>query len=322
MPADWEFSSVTLRPEETSKQQDVLGFEVRIRCATVCEITMRKEFFVKLTIALIAVIAALVDGAGFNASASASDRWHVEVTRPVESQEIQFTNGNAHLVGTVYLPRTGNHLSAVVVLHDASIPTRESALYRHLREGLPALGFAVLIYDRRGTGESSGDRHVDYETLADDAIAGQRALAKLPRIDPARIGFWGLSQGGWLAVLAAGRSQQAAFGISISAPLVTADEQMQFATSNLLTIRGYSPLDVREMLEAAVDALRRSESKPWFDISYLPSVSRLTADPEHDPNRRTLDDDPVALFARPRSRYSFSTETPIRGFLLRNPLSA
>jgi dipeptidyl aminopeptidase/acylaminoacyl peptidase len=269
---------------------------------------------VKLTIVLTAILAVLAAGAELNAPASASDRWHVAVTPPVDSQEIQFTNGNAHLAGTVYLPGNGNHLPAIVVLHDASIPTRQAALYRHLREGLPALGFAVLIYDRRGTGESSGDRHVDYETLADDAIAGQHALARLPRIDPARIGFWGLSQGGWLAVLAAGRSREAAFAISVSAPLVTADQQMQFATSNLLTLRGYSPADVQEMLEArgawsgylrgtnsrevAVDALRKSESKPWFGVSYLPSVSRLTTDPEHDPTRRTLDDDPVAAVRR------------------------
>jgi dipeptidyl aminopeptidase/acylaminoacyl peptidase len=64
--------------------------------------------------------------------------------------------------------------------------------------------------------------------LADDAIAGQHALAKVPRVDPTRIGFWGLSQGGWLAALAAGHSADSAFAISVSAPLVTANEQMQF----------------------------------------------------------------------------------------------
>ena len=73
--------------------------------------------------------------------------------------------------------------------------------------------------------------------------------SKLSRIDPTKIGFGGLSQGGWLAVLAAGRSLDAAFAISVSAPLVTADEQMQFATSNLLAIRGYSQQDIQEMLE-------------------------------------------------------------------------
>src|SRR5215813_6141193 len=106
---------------------------------------------------------------------------------------------------------------------------------------------------------------------------GRHALAKLSRVDPNRIGFWGLSQGGWLAVLAAGRSKDAAFAISVSAPLVTADEQMQFATRNLLTVRGYSSLDVQDMLvarrawiqylhrkgsrEEAVEALRKAEAK-------------------------------------------------------------
>src|SRR6266852_9438472 len=267
----------------------------------------------RLTMALIATLltVGLSDGACLASSADASSPWHVTGTPSVISQEIQFTNAGANLVGTLYLPSDGNHLPAVVVLHHAGAATGESVLYRHLQEGLPALGFAVLIYDRRGSGQSSGSlQGVDYETLADDAIAGQHALAKLSRIDPAKIGFWGLSQGGWLAVLAAGRSRDAAFAVSVSAPLVTADEQMQFATSNLLSIRGYSQEDVREMLAArkawtgylhrkssrdeAVEALHKAEAKPWFDIAYLPRASQLTNDPEHDPNRRRLDDDPIA----------------------------
>jgi pimeloyl-ACP methyl ester carboxylesterase len=180
-----------------------------------------------------------------------------------------------------------------------------------LEDGLPALGFAVLVYDRRGSGQSSGDfASADFETLADDAIAGQRALAKIPRIDPNRIGFWGLSQGGWLAVLAAGRSTNSAFAVSVSAPLVTAEEQMQFATSNLLAVHGFSESDVHEMLEArkawigylhranqralAADALRRVQSRPWFSFAYLPKASELPADPEHDSSRKKLDDDPMA----------------------------
>jgi uncharacterized protein len=198
-----------------------------------------------------------------------------------------------------------------VVLHSAGADTREAGLYRHLREGLPAMGFAVLIYDRRGSGRSSGDLHnSDYETLADDAVAGQQALAKFSRIDPNKIGFWGLSQGGWLAVLAAGRSQHGAFAVSISAPLVNAEKQMEFAMSNLLAVRGYSQSDVQEMLAArkawtgylhnknsrdvAIDALRKAEAKPWFDLVYLPRAADLTTDPEHDAVRRQFDDDPVA----------------------------
>lgn len=265
----------------------------------------------KLGMALMAILLTtigLCDEVSFDSSAGTSDLWHVAGTPTVISQEVRFANAGADLVGTVYLPNTGDHLPTVVVLHHAGAATRAAALYRHLREGLPALGFAVLIYDRRGSGQSSGSlQGVDYETLADDAVAGQHALAKLSRIDPAKIGFWGLSQGGWLAVLAAGRSRDAAFAISVSAPLVTADEQMQFATSNLLAVRGFSQEDVREMLETrrawtgylrgtnpravAIDALTKAQSKAWFDLTYMPKVSDLTNDPAI---RRKMDDDPVA----------------------------
>jgi pimeloyl-ACP methyl ester carboxylesterase len=260
-----------------------------------------------VTIALCVLIACVQ---AIGASPNVSDLWHVARTKVV-SQEVQFSNGQTHLAGTVYLPETGDHLPGVVVLHHAGLATREAALYRHLREGLPALGFAVLVFDRRGSGQSSGDfASADFETLADDAIAGQRALAKIPRIDQTRIGFWGLSQGGWLAVLAAGRSTNSAFAVSVSAPLVTADEQMQFATSNLLAVRGYSESDVREMLDArktwigylhgknsrdmAVAALHKSESKPWFGLAYLPNASQVTTDPENDASRKKLDADPLA----------------------------
>ncbi|MGC2698061.1 MAG: alpha/beta hydrolase [Candidatus Angelobacter sp.] len=258
----------------------------------------------------VGVLAVLSWGAGQATCQNASDPWRLAATQSI-SEEIQFTNGTAHLKGTVYLPKTGNNLAAVVVLHHAGLPTRDANLYRHLCEGLPAIGIAVLVYDRRGSGQSSGDLNkADYQTLADDAIAGQHALAKFSRIDPNKIGFWGLSQGGWLAVLAAGRSKDAAFAIAVSAPLVTADEQMRFATKNLFTLGGYSQSDVQDMLAArkawtgylhrrnsrdeAVEALRKAEAKPWFEIAYLPRASQLTNDPEHDPNRRRLDDDPMA----------------------------
>src|SRR5215470_220273 len=266
------------------------------------------RFRIDLTAVL---LAALSGGTAQTKCQNTSDLWHVAATSASLSEEVQFANGDANLRGTVYLPKKGNRLPAVVVLHHAGLPTRDANLYRHLCEGLPAMGIAVLVYDRRGSGQSSGNLgNADFETLADDAVAAQHALAKFSRIDPNKIGFWGLSQGGWLAVLAAGRSKGAAFAISVSAPLVTADEQMKFATRNLLTVRGYSQSDVQDMLatrktwtgylhgkssrDEAAEALRKAEGKPWFDISYLPKASQLTNDPEHDASRRDLDDDPIA----------------------------
>jgi uncharacterized protein len=257
------------------------------------------------------LLVALFSAGSFGISslgAGEADSWHVEGDTKAIGQEMQFTNGDAHLVGTLYLPERGDHLPAVVALHGASEPTREAPVYRHLVEGLPA---AVLIYDRRGSGASSGTLSgIDYETLADDAIAGEKAVAKLPRIDPGKIGFWGFSQGGWLAVLAAERSKSAAFAISVSAPLTTPEVQMEFATMNLLTVRGYSRKDVEQMLKtrkawtgyltgatprtAAVEALRKAEGRPWFSLAFIPKASQLTTNPAHNSWRKEMDYDPIA----------------------------
>jgi pimeloyl-ACP methyl ester carboxylesterase len=258
-----------------------------------------------------------------SSEAGRSDDWHVQGDPKVIAQEIRFTSGDARLAGTVYLPESGgDRLPAVVALHSALAATRNAGIYRHLREGLPPIGFAVLIYDRRGSGASSGDlKGSDYETLADDAIAGQNALAKLPRIDPTKIGFWGLSQGGWLAVLAAERGKHAAFAISVSAPLVTPEEQMQFATTNLLNVRGYSQEDAKQMLAirrawtgylkgtnsraVAVEELGKAETRPWFDLAFMPKASQLTTDPEHSSWRREMSTDLLAAIRKVKAPLCF-----------------
>lgn len=244
-------------------------------------------------------------------------RWQVPGTPAVTSQEIVFRNAGAVLHGVLYRPAVDRAVPAIVVLHGASSGKASDHLYDHLREGLPAMGVAVLIYDRRGNGQSTGSADsVDYPTLADDGIAGARAIAKLPSIDSARIGYWGLSQGGWLAVLAASRDPRADFVVSVSAPLVTPEAQMEFAMSNRLTVLGYPKSDVDAMLSArkawtgylagtlprsaAVAALRAIQSKPWFDLMYLPSATSLTTDPSTSSWRKEMNEDMMAVVAAVR----------------------
>jgi pimeloyl-ACP methyl ester carboxylesterase len=235
--------------------------------------------------------------------------WHVAAPEAVISQELRFQSGDAMLVGTLVAPADGARHPALVVTHDASVPTRDYALYRHLMEGLPGLGYAVFVYDRRGSGASSGDlAHSDYTMLADDAVAAARAIAATPHVDPDRIGYWGLSQGGWLSVLAASRDPKAAFVISISAPLTTPAEQMIFAVRNLLTVNGYARPDIdqavrtraltddyfhgkvdRETTQKALDA---ASTKPWFDDTYV--QKELSANPADSRWSMVMDYDPAA----------------------------
>lgn len=238
---------------------------------------------------------------------AAPQSWSAPASTIVTSEERLFQNGDVQLSGSLYLPKGPGPFPTIIALHSASSATRDLPLYRHLKDLLPALGYAVFIYDRRGSGKSTGKRTgTDFNTLADDGVAALRMLAADKRIDAHGIGFWGLSQGGWLSVLAASRSPLTAFAISVSAPLTTPDVQMNFAVSNILRVRGFSDEEISAAIRTrtAVDDFMRGKqdrptvekqladaaSKPWFQYSY---ISPMLADPAKSQWAKEIALDPV-----------------------------
>lgn len=152
-------------------------------------------------ITLSALAALLCSPQQASAVPTASDvPWSAPATTAVATEERRFTSGGAELSGTLYLPRSSKPVAAIVVTHSASSPLGSASLYDHLKTALPALGIAVFTYDRRGSGRSgTKDAGGNFTILADDAIAAVQSLKADPRIDPRRIGTWGLSQGGWIS---------------------------------------------------------------------------------------------------------------------------
>jgi dipeptidyl-peptidase-4 len=74
-------------------------------------------------------------------------------------------------------------------------------------QALVAEGIIVACIDNRGTGARGRDfKHATYANLGAletvDQIEGGKYLAKLPFIDPARVGIWGWSYGGYMSSLA------------------------------------------------------------------------------------------------------------------------
>lgn len=238
----------------------------------------------------------------------ASLPWSAPATAEVVSEARRFTSGDVELAGTLHLPRNRKPVAAVVVTHSASSPLGNASLYQHLKVVLPALGIAVFTYDRRGSGRS-GTKTAggDFTILADDAIAAVKSLKADPRIDPRRIGTWGLSQGGWISPLAASRSPDIAFVVAVSAPVVTADLQMLFSSTNHLRANGHSQAEIDQMVATrkAVDAYMRgtgsredaqrlidaAKTKPWFKYTYMGetvrdrAVSGWRKEIENDPLR-------------------------------------
>jgi uncharacterized protein len=99
-------------------------------------------------------------------------------------------------------------------------------------------GLSVLIYDKRSIGYSLSQR--SYAQLADDALGAVRTLRAHPGVDPAKVGIWGVSEGGWVAPLAAARSANVAFVIVVGANAMVPLRQQTWAVASGLRRRGVS----------------------------------------------------------------------------------
>jgi pimeloyl-ACP methyl ester carboxylesterase len=163
----------------------------------------------------------------------------------LQEQELSFTNGNVSLSGTLVLPPTKGPHPAVVITCGSGSWTRTGA--RFDADFFALNGVAALVYDKRGCGKSTGDwGKSGFDDLAGDMLAGVEALKQLPEINPHQIGLWGISQGGWIISLAASRSADVAFIISVSGPGITPEAQGAYCVEHWMEAAGYSKADCNE----------------------------------------------------------------------------
>lgn len=171
-----------------------------------------------------------------------------------QEEEVTFANDAVTLAGTLVTPKTRGQHPVVVFTHGSGPQLRQRGILEQL---FVRAGFAVLTYDKRGVGPSAGKWQTSsFEDLADDAVAGARMLQTHRGIDRKRIGFWGLSQGAWIAPLAAARFGEAAFVIAASAGGLSPERQELLDTEYRLELAGFSPADIGEAL--AFQATRNS----------------------------------------------------------------
>ena len=233
------------------------------------------------------------------------------------SLPVSFRNGKVTLAGTLFLPQGTERHPAVVLFHSANGGERDFHAYQHLATVLPGVGIAVLLYDRRGSGASTGNFNTaTFEDLARDGIAAVRYLKTRSDIDRRRIGAWGVSQGGWVAPLAATLSSDIAFVVAVSAPGVTPAAQMDYSATNRLRTTGWphevveKAIRVRDVVndyyrgrasrDYAQKAIMQIRNEPWFNDVFLPNGGNLPDDPTKTKWRGQMDYDPLAVFARVR----------------------
>jgi dipeptidyl aminopeptidase/acylaminoacyl peptidase len=194
----------------------------------------------------------------------------IEVTGPLP-ETITFVNGDVTLAGTLDLPAGEGPFPAIVTIHGSPPLTRNDIYNLRISHFFVQHGYAVLRYDKRGAGESTGkypgvgteDGEAALNDLADDALAGVEFLKNHDLVDPDRIGLAGHSQAGWIIPLAASKSPDVAFMLISSGPTCTVGQEIY---SSELTEEGTS-------LQEASSMARDFAGPHGFDP--LPSLQKL-----------------------------------------------
>ncbi|HEX9167135.1 MAG TPA: alpha/beta fold hydrolase [Gemmatimonadales bacterium] len=198
----------------------------------------------------------------------------------------QFANGEVMLAGTLTLPEGAGPHPALVLVHGSNAQTRD-AMGPWVRF-FAGRGFAVLSYDKRGTGGSTGDwKQADFEALAGDAAAAVDFLAARPEIRRDQIGLWGISQAGWLLpMVAAAQPDRVAFLIVHAGTGTTVREQGVLNLAYELRASGLPERSVAVGIEYQnlSDALTRT-GKGWEALQQFHTAHRDAEPwlPEPDP---------------------------------------
>jgi pimeloyl-ACP methyl ester carboxylesterase len=163
-------------------------------------------------------------------------------------EEVRFPNAGIQLAGTLISPTTGGKHPAIILVHGSGAENREYVL--PFARFLIRHGMAVLAYDKRGVGGSTGDWNAaSFDDLAGDVVAAFEYLKTRSDIDSGQIGLLGVSQAGWVMPLAAIRATELAFLISVSGAGIPAAETTIDQAKSEMTAAGMQPPAVAQIVE-------------------------------------------------------------------------
>ncbi len=151
----------------------------------------------------------------------------------------------------------------------------DDGFYSAQREAFRSAGLASVVWDKAGSGCSEGQyaHGTPIMARATEVLAAIDALKQRTEIDPRRIGLWGVSQGGWVAPMAAVRSRDVAFLILVSSPGRDAVSQLEYQALNALRASGVNETELHSVaatLGRALAIMRAGGSHEEFVAAVEP----------------------------------------------------
>jgi uncharacterized protein len=215
---------------------------------------------------------------------------------PYHSEDVKFDNKQANLVlaGTLTLPKGDGKFPVVVLISGSGPQNRDEEIMGHrpflvIADYLTRNGIAVLRYDDRGVGESSGDfskaTSVDFATDVESAVA---YLKTRPEIDHKKIGLIGHSEGGIIAPMVAANSKDVAFIVLLAGTGIRGDKLLLLQQELIFRASGMTESDIKnskktnskifEMIIASKDDEKlKADLEKYIRLSVDQAIDKLPA---------------------------------------------
>ncbi|MCA0210114.1 MAG: alpha/beta fold hydrolase [Proteobacteria bacterium] len=183
----------------------------------------------------------------------------------------------------------------VVMVHGSERTSPIGGVYGY---AMAAQGISVFVYDKRGTGGSDGEYTQNFELLAEDAANALGQARGMAAGRHGRAGFFGGSQGGWVAPLAATRTKAdfVAIGFGLVASPIEEDREQMVSEVRAAGLGDDAVALVNRLSQATaalllsdfrtgydkLDAVRAEmKDKPWaakIEGEYSGAIARMPSD--------------------------------------------
>ena len=205
---------------------------------------------------------------------------------PYASKKITFKNekDKITLAGTLTIPKGEGPFPAVILISGSGGQDRDETLFNHrpfwvIADRMSRAGIAVLRYDERGIGESTGDfSKANSVDLSRDIEAGVEFLKSREEIDKSKIGLIGHSEGGYLGPMVAARNKSIAFVVCMAGPGVPGKDIIINQTELMMKATGESDKEIKYALGMSRALIKTVEANPSLDEKALIKKLEQTMD--------------------------------------------
>ncbi|MFC1841541.1 alpha/beta hydrolase family protein [Candidatus Dependentiae bacterium] len=257
---------------------------------------------------------------------------------PYLQEDVTYENkaSGITLAGILTLPSTNGKFPAVVLISGMGPNDRDYTMLGHklflvLADYLTRQGIAVLRFDKRGAGKSTGtfDLTLTSKDFASDVLAGVAYLKTRKEIDTQKIGLIGHSEGGMIASMIASmdadKSSDISFVVLLAPAVATTVDDVIAHTSMQLRADGATEKMIAldsKMRKKLLETVKQEENYDIAEKRLREIIATYLKDlPEEQKKESEMlafaiteanSDGMIAMFNSPWYRY-FLTHDPVAG---------